>query len=44
MFNENYDNFLLYLGFFRVQIGLVSKIKRSQLRLAPVFQKPLIEG
>ena len=42
--NENYNNFLLYLGFFRVQMGPMSKIMRSQLRLAPLFQKPLIKG
>ena len=44
IFSENCDNFLLYLCFFQVQMGSVSKIKRSQLRLALLFQKPLIKG
>ena len=33
-----------YLGFFWVQMGPGSKIKRSQLRLAALFQNPLIKG
>ena len=35
---------MLYLDFFRVQLGVIgpgSKIKRSQLRLAPLFKKSL---
>ena len=44
IFNENYNNFLLYLVFFRIQIGPVLNIKRSQLRLAQLFQKLLIKG
>ena len=42
--SENYNNFSLYLGFFRVQMCPVSKIKRSQLILAPLFQKPSVKG
>ena len=43
-FIENHNYFLLYLGFFRVQLGNRTgwKINRSHLRLAPLFQKPLI--
>ena len=44
VFNENCNYFLIYLVFFRVQMGPCSKIKRSQLRLAPLSQKPLIKG
>ena len=44
IFNENYNNFLLYLSFFLVQMGPVSKIKSSQLRLELLFQNPLIKG
>ena len=42
IFNEKYNYFLRYLGIFRVQMGPGSKIKRSEVRLAPLFQKPLI--
>ena len=38
--NKNCNYFLFYLGFFGVHMGLRSKIKRSQLRLALLFQNP----
>ena len=38
--NDNYN----FLGFFWVQMGSGSKIKRQQLKLAPLFQKPVYLG
>ena len=44
IFNEKYNYFLLYLAFFGLQMGPGSKLTRSQVRLAPLFQKPLFAG
>ena len=41
-FNEKFNYLLCYLGFFQVEMGPVSNIKRSLLRLAPLFQKSLL--
>ena len=37
--NEKYNYFLWYFALFRAKLGL--KIKRSKVRLAPLFRKPL---
>ena len=44
IFNENYNFLICYLGGFLLQMGSGSKLKRSQLRLASLFKKPLIKN
>ena len=44
IFIENYHKCFLHLCFFGYKGGPLLKIKRSQLRLAPLFQKPLSKG
>ena len=43
IFNEKYNYLLCYLDFFQAHMGPGSKIQRSLLRLAPLFQQLLIK-